>query len=172
MASEQYRKVGRGGAGNFYSPRDVGDIAKHVNQVHDIESALKSQINIRPQDLEAQTATRDTPIADPEARPSDFAHSGRGGAGNYKPTANSTAPGIASDLSTSIKQAPIPEGGHGGRGGVGNYRGSVSLEGRQAEVERANKLQEEAYAKTVEDVEKGMKPPEKAHLVNEKIDEP
>lgn len=171
MASEQYRKVGRGGAGNFYSPQDVGDVAKNVNHVHNIIAASKSHTNIL-QDVEAQAATRDTPIEDPEAKPSDFAHSGRGGAGNYKPTANSTAPGIASDLSTSIKQTPIPEGGHGGRGGAGNYRGSVSLEGRQAEVERANKLQEEAYAKTVEDVERGMKPPEKAHLVNEKIDEP
>ena len=172
MASEQYRKVGRGGAGNYYSPQDLGDVAKHINQVHNIEAALKSQTNIRLQDVEAQAATGDTPIEDPEAKPSDYAHSGRGGAGNYKPTANSTAPGIASDLSTSIKQTPIPEGGHGGRGGAGNFRGSVSLEGGQSEVERANKLQQEAYAKTVEDVEKGMKPPEKAHLVNEKLDEP
>jgi len=172
MASEQYRKVGRGGAGNYYSPQDVEDVAKHIDRVHNIEAALKSQTNNQLEDVEAQAATRDTPIEDPEAKPSDYAHSGRGGAGNYKPTANSTAPGIASDLSTSIKQTPIPEGGHGGRGGAGNYRGSVSLEGSQSEVERANKLQQEAYVKTVQDVEKGMKPPEKAHLVNEKLDEP
>lgn len=43
---------------------------------------------------------------------------------------------------------------------------------RKSEAERADKLQQEAYAKTVEDVEKGMKPPEKAHLVNEKLDQP
>ena len=124
------------------------------------------------QDAEAQAAINDTPIENPEGKASDYAHSGRGGAGNYKPTASSTAPGIASDLSTSVKQAPIPEGGYGGRGGAGNYRSNTSAERRQSAAEIASKLQQEAYAKTVEDVEKGMKPPEKAHLINEKLDEP
>ena len=123
------------------------------------------------QDVEAQAATNDTPIENPEAKPFEYAHSGRGGAGNFKPTASLTAAGIASDLSTSVKQTSIPEGGYGGRGGVGNFRGSVS-EGRKPEAERASEVQQEAYEKTVEEVEKGMKPPEKAHLVNEKLDEP
>ena len=71
-----------------------------------------------------------------------------------------------------MKQAPIPEGGYGGRGGAGNYRSNTSAEKRPSEAEVASKLQQEAYAKTVEDVEKAMKPPEKAHLINEKLDEP
>lgn len=70
-----------------------------------------------------------------------------------------------------MKQPTIPEGGHGGRGGAGNYRSSMSEQG-QSEAEQVKKVQEEAYAKAVEDVEKGMKPPEKAHLVHEKLDEP
>ena len=65
----------------------------------------------------------------------------------------------------------IPEGRHGGRGGAGNYRGSVS-ERRQSDAEREINAQQEAYAKTVKDVEKGMKPPEKAHLGNEKLEDP
>ena len=33
MSSEVYRKVGRGGAGNFYSKQDIEDATKNQNEV-------------------------------------------------------------------------------------------------------------------------------------------
>lgn len=90
------------------------------------------------------------------------------------PTLGSDAPGVTGikhDISESEKQAAWPKGGHGGRGGAGNFRGS-SAERTQAETEKASRVQEEAYAKTVEDVEKGLKPPEKVHLEKGKQEDP
>ena len=33
MASETYRKIGRGGAGNYYSPQDLDEAANRINEV-------------------------------------------------------------------------------------------------------------------------------------------
>ena len=33
MASDMYRKVGRGGAGNYYSPQDIDEAAKRIDEV-------------------------------------------------------------------------------------------------------------------------------------------
>lgn len=152
MASEMYRKVGRGGAGNYYSPQDIDEAAKRINE-----------------DVEAQEAVKSTLIDNTKATQSNYAHQGRGGAGNYQSTSLANAPGIPNDLSTSVKQTVVPEGGHIGRGGAGNFV-SGDVERRKSDAERRlSQAQERIHAQTVEDVGKEMKIPEKAHLGSEKL---
>ncbi|KAI4211345.1 MAG: hypothetical protein LQ351_005900 [Letrouitia transgressa] len=151
MGSESYRKVGRGGAGNYYSPQDVEDLQKKVAE--DIES--------QPE------AGAELPLAD-ENRP-EYIHSGRGGAGNYE-----TPPTLAErqreiDVTPSMRESSVPQGGFYGRGGAGNVRNEENSrhEGLERQSSGAQQLAHEA---TVRDVEVGLKEPEKAHLNAEKLE--
>ena len=71
-----------------------------------------------------------------------------------------------------MKQTTGLEGGHIGRGGAGNFV-SGDAERRKLEAERRlSEARDKGFAQTVEDVEKGMKLPEKAHLGSEKLGDP
>ncbi|KAG4432596.1 hypothetical protein IFR05_011921 [Cadophora sp. M221] len=65
--SEVYRKVGRGGAGNYYSKQDIVDATKNTG---DIESQTPSTTT------NTSTATQASPAP-------EYLHTGRGGAGNW-----------------------------------------------------------------------------------------
>lgn len=120
-------------------------------------------------DVEAQENSAQSQKVDPDASRPEYAHAGRGGAGNYfKPTAPAAATALPGDLSTSIKQDTIPEGGYLGRGGVGNFRGDPEKKISES-IAREREADEESYEKTVKDVEQGLKSPEKAHLSSEKL---
>lgn len=150
-----YCKVGRGGAGNFYSPQDIDEAAKRINE-----------------DVEAQEAAQSTPTNSTKAIQPSYTHQGRGGAGNYQSTSLTNAATIPNDLSTSVKQTQVPEGGHIGRGGAGNFV-SGDVERRKSNAERRlSEVQERIHAQTVEEVGKEMKMPEKAHLGSEKLGDP
>ena len=123
------------------------------------------------QDVEAQVDNSGTEKAQSDGSRPEYAHAGRGGAGNFKLTATAAAAATPGDLSTSVKQGAVPEGGYSGRGGAGNYRWDT--EKRKAEAEaRQREAEEKAYERTVKDVEEGLKPPEKAHLSGEKLGDP
>ena len=124
------------------------------------------------QDVEAQEAVQSTPVDNTKAAQPSYTHQGRGGAGNYQSTSLTNAAGIPNDLSTSVKQTAVPEGGHIGRGGAGNFING-DFERRKSDAERRlSEAQEKIHAQTVEDVGKGMKMPEKAHLGSEKLGDP
>lgn len=46
MASEPYRKIGRGGAGNYYTPQDIDEAAKRINEVRIFERACLRKLKI------------------------------------------------------------------------------------------------------------------------------
>ncbi|KAF4549349.1 Hypothetical protein D9617_22g066950 [Elsinoe fawcettii] len=155
---------GRGGAGNF----EAAKAAKQTAQ----ERAKD--------DVEAQKSVDDdlaASIAETKA-PAQYAHSGRGGAGNYySPQELSTtgrfegtAPGAEQpDATVSLKtqpkaQATLPA--YRGRGGAGNYETSAADSAEIARIQAAQdeKEQEKIRQSIARDVESGLARPEKARL--------
>lgn len=115
--------------------------------------------------MEAQP-TNERELIAAESTPAEFIHSGRGGAGNYSNAADAAERKRSVDMAPTTREHTVPQGGFYGRGGAGNLRGSEG--DLKEEVERtASHKQRQAYEKTVEDVEQGLRAPEKAHLANE-----
>ncbi|KAL8689430.1 MAG: hypothetical protein Q9218_004903 [Villophora microphyllina] len=148
MEPETYQKFGRGGAGNYYSKKDIRDVEKKVAE-----------------DVEAQPTTPgDLQAAD--AKQPEFIHSGRGGAGNYSSASDAAERKRSIDMKPSMREGTVPEGGFYGRGGAGNLRNSETSSNADNE-HGASQAQEEAYEMTVRDVEQGLRAPEQAHLAKE-----
>lgn len=95
----------------------------------------------------------------------DYAHSGRGGAGNwYSPPDLQKTGNFTLDTGRSIPSPDIRSAGYSGRGGAGNFS-SKDQEMRKLEEERlAEEARSKREAQVVKDVEMGLKPPERAHL--------
>ncbi|KAL8718129.1 MAG: hypothetical protein Q9225_004704 [Loekoesia sp. 1 TL-2023] len=148
MEPETYHKFGRGGAGNYYSKQDIQDFQKQAAS-----------------DVEAQpTNARELHAAD--TNQPEYVHSGRGGAGNYSSASDPAERKRSVDMTPTMRERTVPEGGFYGRGGAGNLRGSDGGSKEEAE-QQASQAQREAYEKTVHDVEQGLRAPEKAHLANQ-----
>lgn len=91
---------------------------------------------------------------------------GRGGAGNYSNASDMAERKRSVDMTPTMREGTVPEGGFYGRGGAGNLRGG-SEGGSKEEAERmASQAEKQAYEKSVQDVEQGLRAPEKAHLPN------
>ncbi|KAL8737820.1 MAG: hypothetical protein Q9181_001311 [Wetmoreana brouardii] len=148
MESETYHKFGRGGAGNYYSNQDIQEIQKQAAE-----------------NVEAQPTTAGE-LRAADAKQPEYVHSGRGGAGNYSNASDAAERRSSVDMKATMREGTVPEGGFYGRGGAGNLR---SPEGSSKEdiERRASQVQKEAYEATVQDVEKGLRAPEKAHLAKE-----
>lgn len=134
MTTEPYQKLGRGGAGNFYTKQS-------------------------PQDLESQPATEtETELIktlSSQQPAAEYAHTGRGGAGNWVRPSDELFK-ASEDLPTTEAKVVIPErnsslaggggggGGwkatyRGGRGGAGNYEWRDDAEERKREKEEAER---------------------------------
>ena len=124
------------------------------------------------QDVEAQQNSVHSQRNNADAPRPEYALAGRGGAGNYMPTATAAAAATPGDLSTSTKQGNIPESGYAGRGGAGNFRGDATEKMKLDIIAREREADEKAYEETVKDVEQGLKPPQKAHLSGDKLGDP
>lgn len=164
MASDTYRKVGRGGAGNYYSNQDIQQAQKQAAEVRP-RAPDKASILRLSKDLEAQPIVADDPRA-ANAKEPEYIHSGRGGAGNYSTASDPAERKRSVDMAPSTRERTVPEGGFYGRGGAGNLRGSDKGSSVDDAEIRASEVQKQAYEQTVQDVEKGLKAPEKAHLAN------
>jgi hypothetical protein len=171
MASEPYRKVGRGGAGNFYSKKDVEDASK--TETSDLEAQkIPSTIDL------ASTPSSSQP-------PPQYLHTGRGGAGNFNiPSSNppflpttddpslpvsSTSPpqNHSAILTTKEKAKENPHSNNGlsgyrGRGGVGNWNDADAGEkARAREEEEGIKMSVDERVRR--DVEAMLRRPERAY---------
>lgn len=150
MSSDVVRKVGRGGAGNFFSKAS--------------------------EDLEAQdTRVVPPPVGAPATAASPapgptLTRTGRGGAGNlHDPAANSSDPAeresVAKKLRAVVKaNLAKPRAGLSGRGGAGNWAADTSA----AAVDREEREKKEALdAQVLRAVEAGLPtPPRTYHLHN------
>ncbi|KAL8667266.1 MAG: hypothetical protein Q9202_000839 [Teloschistes flavicans] len=148
MESETYQKFGRGGAGNYYSKKDIQQIEQKVAE-----------------DVEAQPTTTDE-LRNVDAKHPEFIHSGRGGAGNYGNAPDPAERKRSVDMKPTTREGTVPEGGFYGRGGAGNLR-NPDASSNVDNGKDVSPAQEEAYEMIARDVEKGLRAPEQAHLARE-----
>ncbi|KAH8166175.1 hypothetical protein CIB48_g2077 [Xylaria polymorpha] len=124
--SNAYMRTGRGGAGNFYSQKDVEDAATK-DSTEDIEAQKTPTLD----DNSTAPSSSSTPSTSAAGA---YARSGRGGAGNFvSATPSSTLPSSASTYS--------------GRGGAGNWA---------AESEGATRAKEEQDRRRKEALDAGI----------------
>lgn len=108
--------------------------------------------------------------------PSEYVNSGRGGAGNFfsrKDEIFAAGNAVSSDDGTpALRKNTVPQVRYSGRGGAGNYN-TAENERKRVEAEKvAEEARSQEYEMTVRDVELGLKPPEKAHLVTDGLSGP
>lgn len=108
--------------------------------------------------------------------PSEYVNSGRGGAGNFfsrKEGISAAGNPVSSDDKTpALTKNTPPEVRYSGRGGAGNYN-TAENERKRVEAEKvAEEARSQEYEMTVRDVELGLKAPEKAHLVTDRLPGP
>lgn len=120
-----------------------------------------------------------TAVAGPDPTPippSEYVNSGRGGAGNFfsrKDEIFAAGNAIPSDdRKPALRTNTVSEVRYSGRGGAGNYN-TAENERKKLEAEKqAEEARSQEYEMTVRDVELGLKPPEKAHLVTDRLSGP
>lgn len=183
-----YRKVGRGGAGNFYSQKDIDEATKPSSS-SDLEAQklgpAAAAADETPSDPAIEPAPGPPSTSTPTAAdtgavssasgstttPTTYTRSGRGGAGNFvdPQTASvfSTMTGVQARPATvqstgnqSFAQAPPPR--YTGRGGAGNW-GTGDEAQRVANEEQERKRKEALNAKVFDDVMAGLQEPGRAH---------
>ncbi|KAI0883646.1 uncharacterized protein GGS22DRAFT_167605 [Annulohypoxylon maeteangense] len=188
--ADVYRCSGRGGAGNFYSQKDIDEVMKG-----------------KPEDLEAQKPQHipdDEPLGDPADVPTQttppftnttagngaraYIRSGRGGAGNFVDVPPSISPAtlnptIALDMSTvpapssptSFFNTPDPQtyaqtvqhparSGPSGRGGAGNWVSTDS--DMEYDPEQERKRREALDAHILQDIRESLPQPPKIHYMH------
>ncbi|KAI1490619.1 hypothetical protein F5X96DRAFT_635117 [Biscogniauxia mediterranea] len=146
--TDVYRRTGRGGAGNFYSQKDVDEVNKTENE--DLEAQKQSSTSPsdpQPQPRPHPHPLRSSPILytqrpDIPARSS----SGRGGAGNFTTSPSTSTPTpmnptiTTTTASSSPTTAMMATGGTlSGRGGAGNWASSSQ---QPYDVEQERRRQE------------------------------
>jgi len=140
MSSDPYRKIGRGGAGNYHSSSEITNISK---------------------DLEAQSSAATPNSAIDRSQQPEYAHVGRGGAGNWhKPADVPPEESPKAAISSTNPTASNPS--YSGRGGAGNYKPTADKPTEEQQAAEKQRLAKEE--ELIRDVEHGIRPPEKAHL--------
>jgi len=114
--AESYTKLGRGGAGNFYSKKDIASVFSLLH-LH----PSKTPNNHQP-DLEAQI--QDLTRTPTTSNPPEYQHTGRGGAGNFVAPGELLSQGLTQTQSTAT---PADEEDLTPIGGVDEDEG-ISLE--------------------------------------------
>jgi len=147
MASERLQRVGRGGAGNFYLPGGGlgGETTQNESQSDPVVDAA----------IVADAVAR-KPLA-------EFAHTGRGGAGNYCSPKELDGMKVGA---TDSGAPPLQRPAYRGRGGAGNFVDKDTAEEerlREVEARKRDMVAETARR----DVEMALKAPGKAHLARE-----
>ncbi|KAI2783015.1 hypothetical protein F4815DRAFT_413677 [Daldinia loculata] len=178
MADTVYRRSGRGGAGNFYSQKDIEEATGRNSE--DLE-AQKSQ----------PLADDDEPLTDPADGPAQpvavpivgsttsGVRIGRGGAGNFVDVPSSsiatTAPATKSTTHASNPQdqshpqspptSPRRGGALSGRGGAGNWT-SEHGEFEPYDQEQERKRREALDAHILQDIRDSLPQPPKIHYMH------
>ncbi|KAK6953028.1 hypothetical protein Daesc_005326 [Daldinia eschscholtzii] len=186
MADAVYRRTGRGGAGNFYSQKDIEEVAQRKSE--DLE-AQKSQ-----------TLADDEPLADPADGPAPlvattvssnggggndngngvrtYARSGRGGAGNFidvpssfvttaPPSSSTSTPKSQDPSHPAPPQSPRRGGALSGRGGAGNWTAqSEHGEPEPYDQEQERKRREALDAHILQDIRDSLPQPPKIHYMH------
>ncbi|KAK3296064.1 uncharacterized protein B0H64DRAFT_374206 [Chaetomium fimeti] len=176
MSSEVFRRVGRGGAGNFYSKQDVQDAEKKASTTTDLEA--QDQLP-NPLSLTPTHATGSSSLGPGTS----YTRAGRGGAGNFTfSSADDAASTPASSADTAAQKqeeeadrakaaaavaaslaAKSKAGGLSGRGGAGNWSMGGSEREEEDKEERRKEEEKEVERKVLMDVEVGLAPPARVY---------
>lgn len=189
MSTDVFRRVGRGGAGNFYSKKDIQDAEKASTAVTVTHSP--TQPNPPPltrpfekQDIEAQTPSTPVTLIRTQTHSSttgsasvpSYTRAGRGGAGNFTfPDPNAAESASSNPLKdeedaeaertraaaavAASVAAKSRAGGLSGRGGAGNWTGGSGSDGD----ERKEEAEEELELRVLREVEVGLAMPQRAY---------
>ncbi|KAJ0109193.1 hypothetical protein N8I77_008064 [Diaporthe amygdali] len=148
--SDVFRRIGRGGAGNFIPEKEIQE-AERAQHAHDPES----------QKSEATAA----PIAEAAAaHPPQYVRVGRGGSGNYTEPPTIAESQDRQDVvertkaAVSASQAGKPRTGFSSRGGAGNW-----TEDAPADDSEEVTKQQEIADKVKEDINSSLPPPPKTY---------
>ncbi|AEO69389.1 bc76ea4d-ec02-4817-a54c-4f13fd989e14 [Thermothielavioides terrestris] len=175
MSTEVFRRVGRGGAGNFYSKKDVEEAEKAGTE--DLEAQRATTTTTTSEETLSFTRTQTTSPTITSATAPSYGRTGRGGAGNFalpNPNAaphttpllnpNSAAP-HPEEAAPSPPSLPVPKrktGGLSGRGGAGNWTGGEDGTKQQEEEDKQRRV-EELEMQVLRDVEVGLAPPPRVY---------
>ncbi|CAJ2510004.1 Uu.00g059040.m01.CDS01 [Anthostomella pinea] len=112
--ADVYRRSGRGGAGNFYSQKDIDDVVNRAGPEDDLE-AQKASLPIddtptdpadAPAPAPAPAPTPTAPQSQPQSQtPYPYARSGRGGAGNFIDT--TVLPPLTTGTTNPLSMHPV-----------------------------------------------------------------
>ncbi|CAD6442705.1 ffa98ccf-8762-4569-9cdc-003db0e899c6 [Sclerotinia trifoliorum] len=178
MSEETYKKVGRGGAGNFYSKQDV----ERSNGTSDLEAQSSSSTKHNKTPSLISQALR----AVGGGPPPEYQHTGRGGAGNLaspasllnsgltqtttnyqNPTINPAPPSSSPRNVKSSMQSVVYKGG---RGGAGNYNWEadeiVKENQRISEENSRREIEKKVVGDVDGDGEGGLRKPGRAYDIN------
>lgn len=178
MSDQVYRRVGRGGAGNWYNEKDVKEAEKALAAAVVRPQSLSSpHLSLSPaqhpqltptQDLESQK--HNAPAPGPSDGPA-YARAGRGGAGNFKEKDAAAASIEAERAEVERTRAAVAATGAGkprttaltGRGGAGNYTDGSAPAPSAAEQEHQQQKVEDLEMKVLKDVDAVLAAPPAAH---------
>lgn len=174
-----YTKSGRGGAGNFtwqssHQPTPTTHTDPEANPPPPQQSSLLSQ----RQKAAAESEARELADALASKQAAEYAHVGRGGAGNWTPSVELAPPASAPEVAAPPPPPPTlismsatagagdpyraAKSGYYGRGGAGNFN-TGSEEARRVAEEKERKRREEELRRRVEEsVQLEMRRPEGA----------
>jgi hypothetical protein len=152
QTQDVFRKIGRGGAGNFYSKPAVPD-----NTNKDLEAQ-------HPDPSTQPLPSSNTPL------PGQYARAGRGGAGNYVDPSTAWEQQAAEEKITAKASANAAAGkavnrmALGGRGGAGNYsQKTEEVPNWKAETKKSSEIEQ-----TVTEAVNGLKMPPRAVLAGDR----
>lgn len=157
--SDVFRRVGRGGAGNFYSKKDVEDVENAT--AGDVEAQLPTEAEL----------TKTITAANLAQHPAPYSKGGRGGAGNFYDAASTAASAqtqhdevertkaaVAASIAAKAKSGAGYYTG-GGRGGAGNYGVAATTTTSKEEAEQKKAVQEELELRVLKEVEESLGKP-------------
>ncbi|KAI6091858.1 hypothetical protein F4821DRAFT_254613 [Hypoxylon rubiginosum] len=182
--ADVYRRTGRGGAGNFYSQKDIAEATKAADSSKDLEAQKQQQQQPAPAD-EIPTDPADAPAQNATLAPGAYARTGRGGAGNFvdpisvaaaqtSSSASTTSPPTSPTSSTTPAPAVVARNGLSGRGGAGNWTTvpgegegqGESEEGGVYDPEQERKRREALDAHILKDIRDSLPQPPKIHYMH------
>ncbi|KAJ1337562.1 DUF3602 domain-containing protein [Microdochium nivale] len=173
MGDDVYRRAGRGGAGNYYSKRDIAEVDKRVReQQQDVESQKPVPEDLPPSDP-ADPPSTFTVSASSSSSAAAYARSGRGGAGNFvdpvqqqaaaSDSAAAAAAPAASSSSSSAAAAAAPR--YQGRGGAGNFSHFNPSAAPMVDEEQERKRKETLESGVLKEIQESLpKPPKMYYL--------
>ena len=172
--SDVFRRVGRGGAGNYItengnSSSNHSDVCNLLTAPADFAAATPTLApdenerrladSMRIQDVEAQKPPAPGYFPPQEQQP--YARAGRGGAGNFRDAANvpeEPREHVAGRAGTAVAASSAGRSGLTGRGGVGNWSGIAAAQ-KSEEV----KKEEELAVRVVQNVNAELAMPPKIY---------